>query len=564
MSRLVVLLLLLLPSLPPRVAAETPTAMVAAADPLAVSAGLSILKAGGNAMDAAIAVQMVLGVVEPQSSGLGGGAFLLHYDAASGRVTSWDGRETAPAGARPDLFLAPDGNPMPFREAVLGGRAVGVPGTARMLEAAHRANGKLPWAALIAPAIRLAEAGFPASGRLAHDIAVNADKLRRQPAARGYFLTPDGAPLVAGTILRNQPLADTMRALAAEGADALNRGAIAANISAAVRADPNPGSMTPDDLAAYTPKERSPVCGPYRGHTVCGTGPPSSGGVAVLQILGMLAHFDLPHLAPDGADAAQAIVEAERLAYADRARYLADTDFVPAPVAGLVAPDYLAIRAQAIDLDRAIPQPRAGNPLWPSALPALAPQPSQLEHGTSDVAIVDAAGNAVALTTTIESEFGTGLMVRGFVLNNELTDFSFRPEIDGRLVANRVQPGKRPRSAMAPTLVFDNKGKLELVLGSAGGARIIGYVAQALVEMLDWHRTPAQALAAPHVLSIGDAAELEADTPAVRLGPALAARGQKIVVRPLPSGSAAIAVTAEGLAGGADPRREGIALGESP
>ncbi len=564
MSRLVVLLLLLLPALPHRVAAETapPVAMVAAADPLAVSAGLAILKAGGNAMDAAVAVQMVLGVVEPQSSGLGGGAFLLHYDAASGRVTSWDGRETAPAAARPDLFLDPDGNPMPFREAVLGGRAVGVPGTARMLEAAHRAHGKLPWADLIAPAIRLADEGFPVSQRLAHDIAANTDRVRRQPAARAYFLAPDGAPLAAGTMLRNQPLADTLRAVAAEGADALNRGAIAADISAAVRADPNPGSMTPDDLARYAPKQRPPVCGPYRGHTICGMGPPSSGGVAVLQILGVLAHFDLPHMPPAGADAAQALVEAERLAYADRARYLADTDFVPVPVAGLIASDYLAIRAQAIDLDHAIPLPRAGNPLWSSAPPALAPQPAQAEHGTSDVAIVDAAGNAVSLTTTIEGEFGTGLMVRGFVLNNELTDFSFRPEIDGRLVANRVQPGKRPRSAMAPTLVFDHRGKLELVLGSAGGARIIDYVAQALVQMLDWHRTPAQALAAPHVLSTGDAVELEADTPAALLGSALAARGQKVVVRPLLSGSAAIAITPEGLAGAADPRREGVALGE--
>jgi gamma-glutamyltranspeptidase/glutathione hydrolase len=342
----------------------------------------------------------------------------------------------------------------------------------------------------------------------------------------------------------------------------LNRGAIAADIAATVRADPNPGGMTPDDLATYAPKQRPPVCGPYRGHTVCGMGPPSSGGVAVLQILGELAHFDLPHMTPDGADAAQAIVEAERLAYADRARYLADSDFVAVPVAGLVATNYLAIRAQAIDLDHAVAQPRAGNPLWPQALPALAPQPAQAEHGTSDVAIVDAKGDAVALTTTIETEFGSGLMVRGFVLNNELTDFSFRPEIDGRVVANRVQPGKRPRSAMAPTLVFDHGGKLELVIGSAGGARIIGYVAQALVEMLDWGRSPAQALAAPHVLSIGDAAELEAATQAVQLGPALAARGQKIVVRPLLSGSAAIALTPSGLAGSADPRREGVARGE--
>jgi len=562
MSRLILIFLLVLTQ---RVAAEPAppsTAMVAAADPRAVAAGLAILKAGGDAMDAAVAVQMVLGVVEPQSSGLGGGAVLLYYDAASGRVTSWDGRETAPGAARPDLFLDQDGNPLPFRVAVAGGRSVGVPGTARMLEAAHRAHGKLPWADLTAPAIRLAEEGFSVSPRLAGDIATNADKLRRQPAARAYFLAPDNTPLAAGTTLRNLPLAETLRALAAGGADALNRGAIAAEIAATVRADPNPGGMTSDDLAAYAPKQRPPVCGPYRGHTVCGMGPPSSGGVAVLQILGVLAHFDLPHMAPDGADAAQAIVEAERLAYADRARYLADSDFVSVPVAGLIAPDYLTIRAQAIDIDHAMGQPRAGNPLWPVALPALAPQPAQAERGTSNVAIVDAAGNAVALTTTVETEFGSGLMVRGFVLNNELTDFSFRPEIDGRLVANRVQPGKRPRSAMAPTLVFDHRGKLELVVGSAGGARIIGYVTQALVEMLDWGRTPTEALVAPHVLSVGEAAELEANTPAVQLAPALTARGQRVTIRPLLSGSAAIAVTPSGLAGAADPRREGAALGE--
>ncbi len=533
--------------------------MVAAGNPRAAEVGLDILREGGNAVDAAVAVQMVLGLTEPQASGLGGGAYLLYYDAASRQVTSWDGRETAPAAARPDMFLRPDGQPMSEREAGLGGRAVGVPGALRMLEAVQKRHGKLAWAALMQPAIRLAEDGFTVSPRMAALIAEDADDLRRQDAARAYFL-PGGQPLQAGTLLRNPDYAEALRAIAANGANGLLRGPIAAEIATAVRTDPSPGLLTTDDLAAYQARERVPVCAAYRGHRICGMGPSSSGGVAVLETLGLLSHFDLPRVDPGSADAAQLLVEAERLAMADRNAYLADTDFVPAPLPGLLAADYLTARAQQIDLDHAIAAPRAGNPQWDH--PSPPPQSAQAEHGTSDIAIIDAQGNAVSMTTTVQDPFGSGLLVHGFLLNDELTDFSRRPTIDGRPVANRVEPGKRPRSSMAPSLVMDADGTLQAVLGSAGGGRIIGYVVQALVGLLDWHMEPSRVVALPHVLSQGATAELEADTPAVDLAAALQARGESIVRPVMTSGTQIILVTPAGLVGGADPRKEGVAVGE--
>lgn len=558
-------LALLLLAFPLQAAEPAKRHMVATAHPAATAAGLAVLQAGGNAVDAAVAVQMVLTLVEPQSSGIGGGAFLVFYDAAANRVTTWDGRETAPAAAHADLFLGADGKPLGFFDAGLGGRSVGVPGTVRMLEAAHKAHGKLPWADLFATAIKLAAQGFPVSAHLAASIAADTARLKRHPSTRDYFLRPDGTPLLAGATLANPALAETLRAIAADGANALHRGPIAADIAATVRADANPGLMTTDDLAAYQAKERPAVCGPYRTYRICGMGPPSSGGVTVLQILGLLEHFNLPGMAPPGTDTAMLIAEAERLASADRAVYLADTDFIPAPVAGMLAQDYLTARAQLIDIDRAIAGPRAGNPLWSDprpALPALAPAPAQPERGTSHLSIVDSSGNAVAMTTTVENAFGARLMVRGFILNNELTDFSFRPEIDGRPVANRVEPGKRPRSSMSPTLVFGADGKLAYVLGSPGGGRIIGYVAQALLHLLDWHADPQAAAAAPHILSLGDGVELEADTAAAALEAALQARGQKTRTHPIDSGLQIIAITPSGLVGGADPRREGNVLGE--
>ena len=535
--------------------------MVVTAHPAAAAAGLAILQAGGNAVDAAIAVQMVLTLVEPQSSGIGGGAFLVLHTAATNQVTTWDGRETAPAAVTPNLFLTPDGQSLPFLQAVLGGRAVGVPGAMRMLEAAHKAHGKLPWADLIAPAIALASKGFPASSRLAAAIAADEAQLKRHPTTRAYFLHPDGTPLQAGTTLANPALAETLRAIATDGANALHKGAIAAEIAATIRADANPGLMTTDDLAAYQPKQRPPICGIYRAQRICGMGPPSSGGVTVLQILGLLEHFDLPRMDPSSAEVAMLIGEASRLAAADRARYLADTDFVPAPISGLLAADYLTLRAQLIDPARANPSPRAGNPRW-GGQPRPAPAPAQPENGTSHVSIVDAAGNAVAMTTTVEARFGSRLMVRGFILNNQLTDFSFLPEIEGRPIANRVEPGKRPRSSMAPTLVYSPDGKLAHVLGSPGGGHIIGFVTQTLLHLLDWHATPQTALAAPHILSRGDTIELEAATQAATLAPTLEARGQRTHIHPLPSGLQAISITPTGLLGASDPRQEGTALGE--
>lgn len=564
---LLVCLGLAVASLRPAVAeqARAHSHMIVAGHPLAAAAGLGALRAGGSAVDAAIAAQLVLALVEPQSSGLGGGALLMYFDAATGRVSAWDGRETAPAAAGPDLFMAADGHELGFHDAGVGGRAVGVPGALRMLEAVHRAHGRLPWERLFADATRLAEQGFPVSPRLAAAIAADAPRLTTRAAARAFFLRWDTTPLPAGATLINRPLAETLRALAAGGADALHRGALAMAIATAVRTDANPGLLTADDLAAYAPKQREPVCAPYRAWLVCGIGPPSSGGPAVLQILGLLAHFNVAgfdHAAGvPGVDAAQLLVEAGRLAFADRAMYLADQDFISVPLRGLLAPDYLTARAQLIDLDHAMAGVRAGNPDWTE--PNLAPAPPQPEHGTSHISVVDDQGNAVALTTTVQDAFGARLLVGGFLLNNQLTDFSFVPAAGGRAVANRVESGKRPRSSMAPTLVFDRAGRLRFVLGSVGGPRIIGDVAQALVALLDWHADPEAAVAAAHVSTVGDTADLEAGTAAAAaLAPALEKRGQKARSYPAMSGLAIIAVTPDGLAGAADPRREGVAAGD--
>ena len=558
------LLLLLLLAAAPAAAQTADRHMVAAAHPLAAEAGLAMLRAGGTAMDAAIAAQMVLTLVEPQSSGVGGGALLLHRDAASRALAAWDGRETAPAAATPGLFLR-DGRPMPFFDAVVGGRSVGVPGAVRMLEAAHRAHGRLAWGALFAPAIRLAEQGFAVSPRLAQAIAADAERLSRDLGARALFFTPDGAPLPAGHMLRNPDLAETMRALAREGADALHHGPIAEAIAAAVRGHPtNPGGMTTEDLAAYAPVRREALCAPYRAWRVCGFPPPSSGGVAVAQILGLLARFDLAALDPNGAEAVHLLAEAGRLAFADRNLFLADPDFVRVPVRGLTDPGYLAERAALIARERAIATPAPGDPPWRDGASPIAPQPPQPEAGTSHLSIVDAAGNAVAMTTTIESAFGARMLVRGFLLNNQLTDFAFSPEAAGRAVANRVEPGKRPRSSMSPTLVFDADGRLVAVVGSPGGARIIHYVARTLVALLDWGMEPQAAVALPHAGTIGTALDLEAGSPLAALAPALTARGHSVRLMAMPSGLQVIVLARDAprLRGGADPRREGIALGD--
>ncbi|HEY4254524.1 MAG TPA: gamma-glutamyltransferase [Roseomonas sp.] len=562
MRRLLLLLLLL--ACPAQAQTSAERQMVAAAHPLAAEAGLAMLRQGGSAADAAVAVQMVLTLVEPQSSGIGGGSLILHWDAATRHLAAFDGREAAPAAATGSLFLR-NGEPMSFADAVVGGRAVGVPGTVAVLEALHRAHGRLPWAALFEPAIRLAEEGFPISPRLAEELARDGGRLREDPAARAYFFDARGQPWPAGHRLRNPELAATLRLIAERGGAAFYRGPIAADIAGAVRGHPsNPGLMTTDDLAAYQARPREPVCAPYRRRRVCGFPPPSSGGIAVAQILGLLAHFDLPHLPPAGVDAAHLIIEAGRLAFADRNAYVGDPDQISVPARGLTDRAYLTARAQLIDPLRAMAAPRAGNPPWRDA--RYTPQEPQPEYGTSHLAILDAGGNAVSMTTTIESAFGAQVMVRGFLLNNELTDFSFRPAINGRPVANAVAPGKRPRSSMAPSMVFDEDGLLAFIAGSPGGARIIGYLAQTLVGLLDWNLSPQAAIDLPHVLTLGSATELEAGTPAAALAPALEAMGHQVQIRALTSGLQAIRIRRDGNAvvidGGADRRREGVAIGD--
>jgi len=529
--------------------------MVAAANPHAVEAGRAILAAGGTAVDAAVAVQLVLNLVEPQSSGIGGGAFLVLWSTASREVTTFDGRETAPAAATADRFLGADGKPMGFRQAVVGGRSVGVPGTLRMLELAHRRHGKLPWARLFDPAIRLAEDGFPLAPRLHRMLAVEPD-LIRSDAARAYFYDADGAPKPLGAAMRNPAFAETLRILARDGADALHAGPIANDIVAAVRKAG--GDLSLDDLAAYRAGERPPVCGPYRVYVICGMGPPSSGGLAVLQILAMLEGGEIGALT---AASVHRIGEAMTLAYADRARYLADPDFVPVPLNGLMDRDYLRERAALIRADAVLGRATPGVPpqrqgaLWgDDASPEL---PS-----TSHVSIVDGDGNAVAMTTTIEDGFGSRLMTRGFLLNNELTDFSFVATDNGRPVANRIEPGKRPRSSMAPTIVLQD-GRPILVIGSPGGSAIINYVVKVLIGVLDWNLDVQRAIDLPNFGNRNfGVLELERGTPLEAMKPDLEAIGHKVQVTDFTSGLHGIRIFPDRLEGGADPRREGVARGD--
>ena len=545
-------------------ATDTPAlaehAMIAAAHPAAAEAGARILAEGGDAVDAAIAAQMVLGLVEPQSSGIGGGGFLLYYDAERDRVESFDGRETAPAAVDERLFVAGDGAPKAWREAAVGGLPVGVPGVVRMLERAHRAHGRMPWARLFEPAAALAEQGFAISPRLASMIENNSD-LARFPAARRYFFHPDGVPKRAGETLVNMAYAETMRAIAREGADAFYGGPIAAEIVAAVRGDwVNPGSLALADLAGYRAHERPPVCLDYRRHRVCSMGPPSSGGVTMLQILGLLQRFDLASAAPGSTGAVHLISEASRLAFADRNRYLADSDFVRVPVDGLLDPAYLARRALLIDPGRAMGNAEPGAPPGAEELDRADAASPELAS-TSHLSVIDSRGNAVTFTTSVERAFGSRLMAAGFILNNQLTDFSFAPVDAHGPVANRVQPGKRPRSSMTPTLIFDENGELVATLGSPGGPRIIGFVAQSVIALIDWGLDAQAALSLPRHVNRNGTTELEAGTALEQLAPALEALGHEVRISPLASGLHAVRRVAGGLEGGADPRREGVALG---
>ena len=534
--------------------------MVVAANPLAVEAGIEMLEAGGSAVDAAVAIQLVLGLVEPQSSGIGGGAFMLYYDAASKKIKSFDGRETAPAAATPDLFLDAAGKNMKFWDAVVGGRAVGVPGVPRMLEMAHRRHGRLPWAQLFQPAVRLAEEGFAVSPRLSELIA--RDKhLKRYPATAAYFHTEAGEPLPVGHILKNPEYAATLRAIAEGGADAFYLGGIARDIVSTVNdAADNPGRLSIADLGIYEAKTRPPVCVTYRANKVCGMGPPSSGGLTIGMILGILKNFAVGEMIPGSIEAEHLFIEAARLAYADRALYMADSDFVSVPVEGLLDPNYLRERGGLIDVEKTMGRTAAGEPpLKKTEL--LVPGETLEIPSTSHFSIVDAKGNAVSMTTSIESAFGSRMMARGFLLNNQLTDFSFSPEKDGELVANRVEPGKRPRSSMAPTIVLGPKGGLRMVTGSPGGSRIINYTARSVMGVLDWKLDPQWAVTRGHVVSRNGTVDLEEGAFFDELKVGLEDLGHKIKVRKLNSGLHVILVENGKLYGGADPRREGVAVG---
>ena len=534
--------------------------MLAAAHPLAVEAGYGVLQRGGTAIDAAVAVQLVLNLVEPQSSGIGGGAFILHYSSNDATLSAYDGRETAPAAARAERFLDADGRPLKFFDAVVGGKSVGTPGVLRALELAHARHGKLPWAELFQPAIRLATKGFPLSPRLYRLLAEVRLPARDRAMRRLYYLDDD-TPRPIGTLLKNPALANTLRIIAGKGANAFYDGDIARDIAGKVRDAPNPGDLSESDLARYRAKQREPVCGPYRQWKICGMPPPSSGGIAVLQMLGILQRLAPDSLPSDAVRAAHLITEAERLAYADRERYLADSDFVPVPVAGLLAPEYLAQRAALVRPDRSLGRALPGSP--PSApLAELADDASPELVSPSHFSIVDGEGNAVAMTSSIEYAFGSQQMVRGFLLNNQLTDFSFVAEQQGRPVANRIEPGKRPRSAMAPTMVFDRDGKLVLALGSAGGNAIINHVVKTLVAVLDRNMDLQQAIDLPNFGNRNGPTELERGTAAAGWARPLRALGHEVRIIDMTSGVHGIQRTRDGWSGGADPRREGMAKGD--
>jgi gamma-glutamyltranspeptidase / glutathione hydrolase len=559
---------------------------VAAANPLATDAGYQILKAGGSAVDAAIAVQMVLSLVEPQSSGIGGGAFLLHHD---GKATeAFDGRETAPAGVDENLFMK-DGKPLSFYDGVVGGRSVGVPGTVRMLEVAHKQHGRLPWAKLFEPAIALAEGGFKISPRL--NTLVKADAhLKKDPTATAYFFKSDGDPRDVGVNLRNQPFADVLKRIAAQGSKAMHEGPIAQAIVDKVQKHPdNPGKLTMADMAGYQPKKREALCTDYsakgKDYRLCGFPPPSSGAIAVGQILGILNNTTAATLAPEPSPDGKGVVpaaqwlhlytEASRLAFADRAQYVGDPDFVPAPDgklggnwASMLAPAYLTERAKLIG-DQSMKTGQPGTP--DGAKIAFGMPAEQPEYGTSHISIIDGYGNALSMTTTIEDAFGARQMVNpsgvgsgGFLLNNELTDFNYAPnDTTGKPTANRVQPGKRPRSSMSPTLVFDKAtGQVVMSGGSPGGALIIHYTAKTLYGVLNWGLNTQQAINLPNFAATGAPTQLEEKRFAPATVDALKVRGHEVRELAMTSGLQAIERTSSGFFGGADPRREGIVMGD--
>lgn len=537
---------------------QTDMFMAVVANPYAARAAVEIMRQGGNAVDAAVTAQLVLTLVEPQSSGIGGGAFMLHYDNASGEIAAYDGRETTPRATIEELFLRDDGSAMEFFEAVVGGRSVGVPGVVRMLELAHQQHGRLPWADLFKPAINLADSGFKVSPRL-HMLITRDPYLATQKSARRYFYHANGSARRIGEIRRNPEYASVLRAIMAGGADAFYRGQLARDIVRTVQEATNPGFLREKDLSNYRAIRREAVCGDYRNFKVCGMPPPTSGGVTMLQILGILNNYDVGDLAPGSVEAVHLISEASRLAYADREVYLADPDFVHVPVKALLDPGYLRARASLIDRQRSMGKASPGNVYAREGL-LRSPGKSLDIPATTHFSIVDANGNAVSMTSSVENAFGSRLMVHGFMLNNQLTDFSFRPTVDGRDVVNKVEPGKRPRSSMSPALVFGPNNNLRYVLGSPGGSRIIAYVIRTIIGLLDWRLDPQEIVTLPHHANRNGTTDLEINSPLIGLKNKLENMGHKVKVRRLVSGLHVIEVTRQGLKGGADPRREGIVI----
>ncbi len=519
---------------------------VSSADPRATAAGETILAQGGSATDAAIAVMLALTVVEPQSSGIGGGGFMVRADGADGTLVTYDGRETAPAAATPNRFLDADGKVLGREARVFSGLSVGVPGNVALAAKAHAEHGKLPWAKLFAPAIALAEDGFVMNRRLYESLNGNKGRADKSAAAKAVFFGADGNPLPLGTTIRVPELAATFRTLAAEGPQAMYGSTSAAALAAYVAGEtPQDGRMAAADVTGYTAKERAPVCARYRVYRVCGMGPPSSGGIAVAQMLGQLERFDIAALGPDSPQFWHLFIESQRLAYADRELYSGDADFVEVPITGLVDADYLASRSGLISLDARLAKPEAGVP--PGAPLARGDGPEEPENGTTHFAVVDAAGNAVSYTSTIEGAFGSGLYWRGFYLNNELTDFTLTPEADGKPVANRVEGGKRPRSSMAPTIVYDAQGRVVLVIGAAGGPTIPVTVARAIIGVIDFKLGAQDALALPFAMSFGDMLLVEEGTTLAAMKDQLIALGHtNIRMGPAPIKANALGRRADG------------------
>lgn len=540
-----------------RAPAHAANYMVSSANPWATKAGVAILAAGGSATDAVIAAQMVLNVVEPQSSGIGGGAFVVTFDAALRRVQAWDGRETAPAAARSDRFMR-EGLALKFSDAVNSGRSVGTPGLLRVLGLMHEQHGRLPWSDLFEPAIDLAQRGFPVSERL-HALLTGQNELQAQPAAASFFYDDNGQPWPVGHRLRNPALAQTLRKIAANGPRAFYEGPMAQRIVDAVAAHKVPGDLALKDLADYRALERAPLCGPYKEYTICGMPPPSAGPLTVLQMLGILSHTPLADLAADSLQAVHLFAEAGKLAFADRDAYVGDPDFVDVPVQALLDPPYLASRAALIQPDKAMAPALAGNPLRLPSLPGRGNTPEL--PSTTHIVVVDARGNVVSMTSTIESAFGSKIFVDGYLLNNQLTDFSLTDaDANGAPVRNRVEPGKRPRSSMAPMLVLKD-GKPVMAIGSPGGSAIINFVAKALLGVLDWEMNIQEAISLPNRGSQNRTTDLEKGTSLHTLVPGLTALGHVVREVDLPSGLQGIVLVPDGLQGGADPRREGLAAG---